>query len=177
MSRLATDIWTPLLFSNFQSYSRGTKESRRKTVQKSLSIMLCSHSLTWRQWGGGRRSSDTDEPVWPVLEEGGVSGTELTYPPNPIREEDPAGHQRLQQGQIVEELVWNNSCLINQRMDVKQQDYNDPEKWGSRVTVSMHSQCSPSSSSSAAVTMTMMMKLRKCRRLWWGVDIALQCDN
>lgn len=48
VSRLTTDIWT-LQLPNFQSYSRGTKESRRLTVQESLSIMLGSRSLTWRQ--------------------------------------------------------------------------------------------------------------------------------
>lgn len=92
----------------------GTKESRRLTLQKSLSIMLCSHSLTRRQWRGGRRSNGTEEPVWSVLEEGELV-KQSSYSPKGVVfvHKPPRGRpkQRLQRGQTV----WNNSCLINQR--------------------------------------------------------------
>lgn len=85
-----------------------------------------------------------------------VSETEL-MPPQGIcvSPQPPAGHQRLQRGQIAEDWVWNNSCLINQRVDAKEHDCNDLERL--RMTVSMHSQHTPSAAAAAAVTMTLKL--------------------
>ena len=133
----ATDIWTPLLLPNFQSHSRRTKGSRRPAVQKLPSITPDSHSLTWRQWGGGCRSNSAQEPVCSVLEEGKewASETELV-PPRELcvstapRERRPRLGTRGSRGAsdcgrvgVTQQLL--NKSAQDQTADDRQQDCND----------------------------------------------------
>lgn len=68
----------------------------------------------------------------------------------------PARHQRLQWGQIVEERVQNNSCLINQQVERAELQRSG----AARATVSRLSQNSSASSSPVGVRMVTKKEVR-----------------